>query len=181
MQEPKAYADGIPVYCAHDAIIDIIKAIPNKSNPNHHPDSQIELLARIIEAQGWRAPITISNRSGFIVRGHGRLLAAAKLAAKHVPVDYQDYETEAAEYADLLADNRLAELAEPDIVGVKDILELIDGQIDLDLTGYNLEEMLSKIDESFEPPNIEFKEYDESTADDVEFITCPECGHKFPK
>jgi len=27
----------------------------------------------------------------------------------------------------------------------------------------------------------EFKEYDESAADDVEMITCPECGHSFPK
>ena len=27
----------------------------------------------------------------------------------------------------------------------------------------------------------EFPEYDESIADDVEYITCPECGHKWPK
>lgn len=27
----------------------------------------------------------------------------------------------------------------------------------------------------------EFKEYDESVADDVEYIECPNCGHKFPK
>lgn len=27
----------------------------------------------------------------------------------------------------------------------------------------------------------EFREYDESVADDVEMITCPECGHSFPK
>jgi hypothetical protein len=33
--------------------------------------------------------------------------------------------------------------------------------------------------ETDEPP--EFKEYDETTADDVEIITCPECGHRFPK
>lgn len=30
-------------------------------------------------------------------------------------------------------------------------------------------------------PLPEFKEYDESVADDVEYVTCPECGHKFPK
>jgi len=27
----------------------------------------------------------------------------------------------------------------------------------------------------------EFKEYDESIADEVEYIECPECGHKWPK
>lgn len=31
------------------------------------------------------------------------------------------------------------------------------------------------------PPDVEFKEYDESVADDVEYIECPECGHKWPK
>lgn len=30
-------------------------------------------------------------------------------------------------------------------------------------------------------PDVEFKEYDESVADDVEYCTCPKCGHKFPK
>jgi ParB-like chromosome segregation protein Spo0J len=27
----------------------------------------------------------------------------------------------------------------------------------------------------------DFKEYDESIADEVEMIECPECGHRFPK
>ena len=30
-------------------------------------------------------------------------------------------------------------------------------------------------------PNVEFKEYDESVENEVEYITCPECGHKWPK
>ena len=29
--------------------------------------------------------------------------------------------------------------------------------------------------------DVEFKEYDESIADEVEYLTCPECGHKWPK
>lgn len=29
--------------------------------------------------------------------------------------------------------------------------------------------------------NVEFKEYDESTANDVQYCECPNCGHKFPK
>lgn len=28
---------------------------------------------------------------------------------------------------------------------------------------------------------INFREYDESVADEVEYCTCPKCGHKFPK
>ena len=32
-----------------------------------------------------------------------------------------------------------------------------------------------------EIPDVEFREYDESIADDVEMCTCPSCGHEFPK
>jgi hypothetical protein len=44
--------------------------------PNRHSAHQIQLLASIIQEQGWRNPVTVSNRSGLIVRGHGRLEAA---------------------------------------------------------------------------------------------------------
>jgi len=29
--------------------------------------------------------------------------------------------------------------------------------------------------------SVEFPEYDESVADEVEYLECPECGHKWPK
>jgi hypothetical protein len=34
-------------------------------------------VAAAIQAHGWRAPVTVSKRSGLAVRGHGRLAAAA--------------------------------------------------------------------------------------------------------
>ena len=97
--EPKAWADGVPVFCAHDAIAKTEELQPNPKNPNKHPDSQVELLAQIIQAQGWRNPITISNLSGMIVKGHGRLMAAKSLGLAEVPVDHQNYSSEAEEYA----------------------------------------------------------------------------------
>lgn len=30
-------------------------------------------------------------------------------------------------------------------------------------------------------PDVDFKEYNESVADEVEYHECPECGHKWPK
>lgn len=83
-------ASGIPIHCAYDELADITTLIPNPRNPNTHPEKQVQLLAKIIKNQGWRAPITVSNRSGFIVRGHGRLLAAQLLGVEQVPVDRQD-------------------------------------------------------------------------------------------
>lgn len=139
--EPKAWADGIPVYCAHDKIEDVTKLVPNPRNPNTHPDSQIQMLGRIIRNTGWRQPITVSTRSGFIVKGHGRLQAALLEGVKEVPVDLQSYTSEAEEYADLIADNRLAELSEIDNRMLADIFADIDtGEIPLEMTGYTEDE-----------------------------------------
>ena len=30
-------------------------------------------------------------------------------------------------------------------------------------------------------PDVEFKEYDESVENEVEYLTCPKCGHQWPK
>ena len=60
--EPKAYADGVPVFCAHDKIVDVATLVPNPKNPNKHPDAQIQLLGRIIRQTGW-APSSSSPRS----------------------------------------------------------------------------------------------------------------------
>ena len=144
--EPKAWADGVPVFCAHDAIVDVAKLVPNPKNPNQHPDSQIQLLGRIIRQTGWRQPITISKCSGFIVKGHGRLAAALLEGMKEAPVDYQSYTTEAEEYADLVADNRIAELAETDNKLLADIFAEIDtGEIPMELTGYTEDEVESLV------------------------------------
>lgn len=37
--KPKAMAGDVPVFCAHDEIIETIKLIPNPKNPNNHPES----------------------------------------------------------------------------------------------------------------------------------------------
>lgn len=144
--QPKATAGGVPVFCAHDAIVAIEKLIPNPKNPNTHPDAQIQALGRIIRQTGWRAPITVSKRSGFIVKGHGRLTAAKLEGLTEVPVDYQNYTNEAEEYADLVADNRIAELAEIDNKLLSDIFADIDtGEIPMELTGYTDKEVESLI------------------------------------
>jgi ParB-like chromosome segregation protein Spo0J len=189
---------GIPVHCAYDAMVDTDTLVGNPRNPNTHPDEQIRLLAKIIVTQGWRAPITVSKRSGFIVRGHGRLAAAKAAGLTECPVDYQDYADEAAEWADLIADNRLAELAEIDRPALKDLLETLDcGQIDMELTGFTEDALASLMSEAFYPtldPDIGIgrtgdedirtaaqkldTKFTNKRADQVEF-TCPYCGETF--
>lgn len=139
--KPRTHADGIPVYCAYDEIVSVDQLRPNPKNPNKHPKDQIEKLGKIIRGNGWRNPITVSTRSGLIVKGHGRLLTAQLEELKEVPVEYQNYESEEAELADLTADNRIAELAEMDSKMLADIFADIDtGAIDFELSGYSEEE-----------------------------------------
>ena len=142
--------DGYAVYCAFDEIVSTEKLVPNPQNPNKHDKRQIELLGEIIAANGWRQPVTVSKRSGFIVKGHGRRLAALSKGIKYVPVDYQDYASEAEEYADLIADNRLAELSTLDSGMLVDLINEMDtGEVPLEMTGYTeeeLEEILAALD-----------------------------------
>lgn len=133
----KALANGVEVWCSFEELANVDTLKENPKNPNKHPDSQIELLAKNIKYLGWRHPITVSKRSGFIVAGHGRLMAARKLGLKIVPVDYQDFNSDADEIAVLVADNRLAELSETSEDDLKKILSELDGEIDIDLTGFS--------------------------------------------
>jgi hypothetical protein len=140
-QKPKTKpqpAQEPSIACAYDEVVPLSKLKPNPRNPNQHPKPQLKLLGSIIRKTGWRSPIVVSTRSGYITKGHGRYLAALQAGFTVAPVDKQDYPSAAAEIADMVADNRLAELAEMDTAILKDLLEEIDdGQFDMDLTGFD--------------------------------------------
>ena len=168
----------IPIHCAHDKLVDPDKLKENPKNPNKHPEPQIAALAKIIKYQGFRQPIKVSNRSGFITCGHGRLQAAKILSMNVVPVDYQDYESEADEYADMIADNKIAEAAIIDGQAMADLIVELDGlNFPMDLTGLSLEEIESYVlgPMGATPPD-DFPEVDENIETEHE---CPKCGYKW--
>lgn len=154
------------IECAYDAIVDLVKLQPNPKNPNKHPDKQIDMLAKIINYQGQRSPIVVSTRSGFIVKGHGRLSAIQKLGWESAAVDYQDYEDEAQEFADMVADNKIAELAEHD----DDMMKLTAQELGLDVNGFDLDLLgvpdlvIDVIDESRDAIEDEVPEVTESIS-----------------
>ncbi|MFW5883826.1 MAG: ParB/Srx family N-terminal domain-containing protein, partial [Verrucomicrobiota bacterium] len=164
VQTPKAkgLADGIEVWCGFEKLVPVDELKPNPRNPNTHPSRQIELLAKNIRYFGFRHPITVSKRSGCIVAGHGRLLAAKELGLQIVPVDYQDFASESDEMAVLVADNRLAELASVDLNSLEGIIgDLKVEGFDTLLTGFeeaDLESLLGGADvpaEDAEEPSEE--------------------------
>ena len=154
--------DSISVACAFDKMVAVDQLKPNPRNPNVHPKSQIAALAKLIEHLGWRAPVTVSNLSGFVVRGHGRLAAARVLGVTAVPVDFQDYASAADEWTDLLADNRIPEFATmDDELTVALLKELKKLEADVGLTGYSerdFEKMIEDGKVADSGPEIEFSQ-----------------------
>ena len=147
------------VKCSFTEMVDIDLLVPNPRNPNRHSEQQIAMLAKIMKHQGWRRPIVVSKRSGFIISGHGRLMAARANGWNTAPVDKQDYANEADEYSDLVADNKIAELAEhDDLLMVQSIKEL--GLEDFDF------ELLGLKDLSF--MNLGLCELDEKSTDAIQ-------------
>lgn len=159
---PREHIDGVAVWCGYDALLPADELVVHPKNNNTHPKRQVELLAKIIKQGGWRACITISNRSGFITKGHGRLLAADALGLSLVPVEYQDYPDEAAELADLLADNKIAQLAEFDADATDLLLaELVELEVDVELAGFDAGEIpeLAELDlDPVTPPEDNYAE-----------------------
>lgn len=131
----------IKVHCAFDEIVDRPELKFHPLNPNTHPDDQVKKLAKMIKHHGWRMPVTVSKRSGYVVRGHGRLMAADMAGIEKIPVDYQAYASEDEELADLVADNKVFEGSELDADITNEILGILDGDgFDIELAGFDISE-----------------------------------------
>ena len=163
------------IHCSYKKLVSIADLKPNPQNPKTHPRSQIELLAKVIAQQGWRTCITVSNLSGLVVRGHGRLLAAQHLGLDKVPVDYQDYDSPELELADLLADNQCHYLSDFDMDQVREIIGQLEAEAADLITGFDHDEVLldmGDIDNFFDKASI-------SETAEKSKTTCPSCGHEF--
>lgn len=123
------------VHCPHDRMVGTKELKAHPQNRNRHPADQVERLAKILEYQGWRYPIKVSKRSGFITSGHGRLEAAKHLGWKEVPVSFQDYEDETQEYADVQFDNAIASWSELDLSAINSDIGDLGPDFDIDLLG----------------------------------------------
>jgi len=142
------------IKCLHAEVWPIARFIPHPKNPNRHPEAQIDLLAKIIILRGWRRPIVVSSRSGYVVKGHGRLAAAIAAGLTDAPVELQEYASDADELADMVADNRIAELSEMDGHALCEMLkEMQPGPFGRGATGFTEEEFQAMIAASEQAPD----------------------------
>lgn len=130
-------------------MVSIDTLIPHPKNMHSHSVEQIDRLSKLIEYQGFRAPIVAQKGTNLIVAGHGRCLAAKKLGMKEVPVTYQEFESEAQLYAYIVSDNSIGKdtWASIDLDMVK--LEIKNLDIDLDLLGildFKIEPLVEVLD-----------------------------------
>jgi hypothetical protein len=117
------------------SIVDIDLLIENPKNNNNHPREQIERLAKLIKNTGFRNPLVVSNRSGFVLCGHGRIAAAKMAGLKELPIIKQDFKDEAEEYAYMTADNAIASWAKLDLSKVNTEMLDLGPNFDIDLLG----------------------------------------------
>lgn len=154
-------------------LVDSDKIIINPRNTNKHSNEQIDKLVKLIKHNGFRDPLIISNRSGFLIAGHGRLEAARKLKMKKIPVIYQEFKNEAEEFQFMTAHNAIAKWAELDNDLILRGIEEFD--IDLDLMGLK-DFKIPEVIDSYEDKNEEINT--ENFGNDLQH-TCPKCGFEF--
>lgn len=134
-------------------MVDTLSVLPNPKNRNDHPQDQILRLCEIIKYQGFRIPLIISNRSGMLVSGHGRLLAAKFLGLKQVPVLYQDFESEDQEYAAGISDNSIASWSELDLKSINTEITALGPDFNIDLLG--IKDFVVEPSDKFGDENLE--------------------------
>ncbi len=115
--------------------------IPYARNSRTHSDAQVAQIAASIKEFGFTNPVLI-DETGSIIAGHGRVLASRKLNLVSVPCIQLSHLTEAQKKAYIIADNKLALNAgwDDEMLAVE-LTDLKDIGFDLDLTGFNTDEI----------------------------------------
>ena len=161
--------DGIKVHCKYDELVDLGSLLNYPKNRNHHPQGQIERLAKLYKYQGVRHPIIVDPDRGWIGAGHGRKLSAILAGMKTFPVVYQRFESDDQFHAFTVSDNASALWAELDMAGINADLADLDPSFGIDMLGIE-NFVLDVSDKGFDPS--------ESIEPDKQRKLCPHCGEE---
>lgn len=151
--------------------------LANPDNWRIHPKPQQDALSGVLSEVGWVQQVVENVRTGNLIDGHLRVSLALS-QGDETPVPYVQVDLSEEEERLVLATlDPLSTMAVTDTAKLDELLrEVATGDA-------ALQAMLDQLAQNagVVPPDVNFKEYDESVADEVEYITCPECGHKWPK
>ncbi|MBF0395758.1 MAG: site-specific DNA-methyltransferase [Desulfobacterales bacterium] len=122
-----------------------------KNNTKLHPDEQIKQIAASIIEFGFNDPVAIDEVSSLIIEGHGRYLAAKELGMKEIPVIKLGHLTETQRRAYAIAHNKLTLNTGFDEELLRKEFEYLQNlDFDLELTGFNMDEIGDILVEDFE-------------------------------
>ncbi len=158
--------------------IKIEEILPYDQNPRDN-SAAVEKVAESIKEFGWQQPIVVDEEK-IILAGHTRHLAALSMGVKEVPVLIAKGLTEAQKKAYRIVDNKTSELAEWDKELLKsEFLALQELDFDLNLTGFDLDEIakmsgedLMQFDEELDEidESLEFNDLDGANANHVKML-----------
>ena len=150
--------------------------LANPANWRIHPKPQQDALSDALDDIGWIQQVVVNQASGNLIDGHLRVSLALRNHEPSVPVLYVDLDDREEALA-LATLDPIAAMAAADKSKLDELLH------EVDTGSAAIQAMLAALaaQAGVTPPNVEFPEYDESVAGEVEYITCPECGHKWPK
>ena len=137
----KGWGDDVSTDNPNYKTVLVSDLIPYARNSRTHSDVQVNKIASSIKEFGFLNPVLIDKDNG-IIAGHGRVMAAQKLGLKEVPVLQIGHLSDTQKRAYIIADNRLALDAGWDDEMLRvEFAELADNGFNLELTGFELEEI----------------------------------------
>lgn len=160
MTNPKKNKD---VPAMRPVMTPISQITPYPNNPRTHPQAEIDLLAAILRKHGVDQPIVMRKEDGFIIKGHGRRLAALAAGMDAFPVVWREGLSEDDARAMRIDDNAIPllagwdkELVQREIILLKtagyDVLKLGFPEIQLRAFGMAAGTMGADPDKVTEPP-----------------------------
>lgn len=174
--------------------VDLSTLTVDPNNTRKHNARSIDGVKRSLQKFGQRLPIIV-QKQGLLVRvGNGRVLAARQLGWTHIAALVVDEsEADALQYA--IADNRTGELSDWDYESLANQLKslstgLSDFQYeDLGFTKFEMQDVLSKLEQSATTIALEEEEDLESKVAPAKFASvdeniktehvCPKCGFRY--
>lgn len=165
-------------------------------------ENAIPKIMRSLEEFGFGRALTAWGEKGerLLLAGHTTLKAYQRLSQEkgpswspagcppgRVPVRWVDHLPREKALAYALADNKLAEISEWNQDLLSEVLQDLEGEVDLSLLGWNEVDLKSFLHPESPEEMVEslgYKSFDESIGEDApkgRTLTCPHCGGTFQK
>ena len=148
--------------------ININQIKPYKNNPKLHNKKQVSQIVNSIKEFGFVNPILI-DEDGEIIAGHGRYMAAQAMNMTNVPAIVLSHLSDAQKRMYRIADNKLTELGKwsPELLQIEfKELSVMDVDLDLEITGFETEEIDRFVLGDFKKPNPKEEEIPVMTETD---------------